>query len=286
MITINKRYNNILNEVKSIFPYIEDQVQKTIAKRIYKEGLLPDFMSPSNLLKSIAGEYGTDIGKFMTDKNKKQILSKITARALMPDYHNYALTKKVVKQFLVKTPYGYRVDPEIENKLGNNDEVVQNLKKLAALYTDYKDQSTVGQIKDYGTRRDLGDLANNVQDDLLIKHGKNFDSDKKLKSKFDKLTPSMLTPEFWRSKFNVNRLVHVNTLPMEEYLDDDPRVKKLKQIMKDNDKSSYAYRNALGMIEKHLVQAKAIKDPKNNPIGYFFNRSKKDQKKKSKWKGR
>ena len=275
-----------MNEIKSIFPYIEDSEQKRIAKRIYSEGILPDFMSPTNLLKSIAGEYGTDIGKMMTDKNKKQILSKITARALMPDYHNHALTKKVVKQFLIKTPYGYIVDPEIENKLGRGSDIVQNLKKLAKMYTNFKDQSLVGQIKDYGTRRDLGDLANNVQDDLLIKHGKDFDSDKELKSKFDKLTPSMLTPEFWRSKLNINRLVHINTLPMEEWLDDDPRVQKLKQIMKDNDKTSYAYRNALGMIEKHLVQAKAIKDFKNNPIGYFFNRSKKDQKKRSKWKGR
>ena len=56
--------------------------------------------------------------------------------------------------------------------------------------------------------------------------------------------------------------------------------------MKDNDKTSYAYRNALGMIEKHLVQAKAIKDPKNNPIGYFFNRGSDSRKKHSKWKGR
>lgn len=286
MITINKRYHKILNEVKSIFPYIEDSEQNRIAKRIYSEGLLPDFMSPTNLLKSIAGEYGTDIDKFKTDKNKKQIMSKIAARALFPDYHNHALVNKVVKQFLIKTEYGYIVDPEIENKLGRSDEVIELLRKFAKLYTNFKDQGTAKQITDYRHRADLGKLANKIQDRFFQKNWEKFDTDKDLKKKFDKLTPSALTPEFWRSKFNINRLVHINNLPMEEWLDDVPEVAKYKEIMRNNPKTSYAYRNALGMIEKHLVQAKATKDFKNNPIGYFFNRTSDSRKKQSKWKGR
>ena len=50
-----------------------------------------------------------------------------------------------------------------------------------------------------------------------------------LKKKFNKLTPGIYTPEFWRSKLNINRVV--KDFPMATYLDDNPRVKELKKIM-------------------------------------------------------
>jgi len=286
VITINKRYTKILNEVKSIFPYIEDTEQKMIAKRIYQEGLLPDFMSPTNLIKSIAGEYGTDIGKLMPNKTSKQIQSKIAARALMPDYHNHTLVKKVAKNFLIKTDSGYLVDPEIENKLGSTNEVVRLLKKFADKYTDFVDQPLGSRITSYAARADLGKLANDIQNKFFIKIQKdsNLKKDKDLEDRFDKTTASMLTPEFWRGKININRLT--KKYPMEKYLDKDPDVQELKQIMRDNPKTSYAYRNALNMFEKMLVQKDAYEDPKKNPIGYFFNRTSEDRAKGSKWKSR
>ncbi len=281
MIPINTRYTKILNEIRSIFPYIEDAEQKMIAKRIYQEGLLPDFMSPSKLIKSIAGEYSTDFAKLMPDKTWDQIKSKVAARAIMPDYHNYTLVKKVAKQFLNKTDYGYRVDPEIERKLGKGDEAVKLLKKFAAKYTDFVDQPLGSRMTSYASRADLGKLANKIQNTMFNDHWKDFENDKDLKDKFDNTSASILTPEFWRGKININRILRY---PMENF--DDPELQKLKDIMDKNPKTSYAYRQALNLFEKKLIQMKAYQDPKTNPIGYFFNRTSDDRAKGSKWKSR
>lgn len=254
-------------------PFIDDKEQVKLAKQLYSEGIF-SAINPKNIMKNIGDEFGLDSSALFGKKPSGGFMAKVATRAVIPDVHNARLVSKMVKNFLIKTDNGYRVDPEIENTLGRGSSVVKELKQFADTYSDFKDSG--GGIFRHRERADLAKLASQIQDDILINHHKDMKNNKKLEKKFDKLTPGIYTPEFWRSKLNINRLI--KNYPMATYLDDNPRVKELKKIMKSHDKTSYEYRNALGMFEKHLAAAKATQDPKNNLVGYWFNRTTPEEK--------
>ena len=207
--------------------------------------------------------------KIVNDPNASP--SKHVLMHLFPDLKGSAKLRKVTKNFLTKNIDGtYDVDPYIKEKFGTNSKIYKDLKSLAknrnALDTDVPSDD---RQEKYDIKASMRTLANDIEDDLFIRHRKDIKSDPILAKKFNNLkNPFLNSNEDVWSKYNPQRNApHSLEMP---YIANSPKMEKLLRIMTNQRSSKEDKINALRLLKKDIRRAKTLNDP-SKPLAYNLN---------------